>query len=61
MQPITFLRDIIYRTTELNVPAVVKPQSHVTADTSSLTPCGELILACDIVRGEIHMLQAMSQ
>jgi hypothetical protein len=36
-------RDMKYGTTELNVPAVVKSQTDMTAATPSLTSFGELV------------------
>jgi len=42
-------RDIKYGTTQLKVPAVVKPQTNMTAATPSPTTFGELMDALDIV------------
>jgi hypothetical protein len=50
-----------YRTTELKVPAVGKPQADSTAATPSPTTFGELMQALDIVAGQSQMPQVTSQ
>jgi len=47
--------------TELKVPAVVKPQTDMTAATPSPTTFGELMQVLDIVPGQSHMMQVTSQ
>jgi hypothetical protein len=54
-------RDMKYRTTELNVPAVVTPQIDTTAATASLTTAGEHMQTLDIVRGQLEMPAVTSQ
>jgi hypothetical protein len=54
-------RDMKYGTTELQVPAVGKPQADSTAATSSPTTFGELMQALDIVPGQSHMPQVTSR
>jgi hypothetical protein len=54
-------RDVKYRTTELNVPAVGKPEEDSTAATPSPTTFGELMQALDIVPGQSQMPQVTSQ
>jgi hypothetical protein len=54
-------RDMKYRMTELNVPAVGKPHTHTTAATPSPRTFGERMQALDIVPGQSHMLQVMSR
>jgi len=49
-----------YGMTELNVPAVVKPQTDTTAATPSPTTLGELMQVLDIVPGQSQMLQVTS-
>jgi len=44
--------DMKYGTTELKVPAVVKPQKDMAAATPSLTTFGELMQALIIVPGQ---------
>ena len=53
--------DMNYRTTELNVPAVGKPQADSTAATPSPTTFGELMQALDIVPGQSEMPQVTSR
>jgi len=50
-----------YGTTELKVPAVVKPQTATTAATPSPTTIGELMQVLDIVPGQSQMPQVRSQ
>jgi len=52
--------DIKYGTTELRVPAVVKPQTDMSVATPSPTAYGELIQVLDIVPRQAQMPQAMS-
>jgi len=52
-------RDMKYRTTELNVPAVGKPQKDTTAATPSPTTFGELMQVLEIVAGQSQMPQVM--
>ena len=47
-------------TTELKVPAVVKPQTDTTAATPSPTTFGELMQVLDIVPGQSQMPQVTS-
>jgi len=47
-------------TTELKVPAVVKPQTDTTAATPSPTTSGELMQVLDIVPGQSQMPQVTS-
>ena len=54
-------RDMMYRTTDLKVPAVVKPQTDATATTPSLTTFGELMQVLDIVPRQSQMPQVTSQ
>jgi len=53
-------RDMKYGTTELNVPAVRKPQTDSTAATPSPTTFGEPMSAIDIVSGQSQMPQVTS-
>jgi len=53
-------RDMKYGTTELKVPAVVKPQTDTTAAKPSLTTFGELMQVLDIVPGQSQMPQVTS-
>jgi len=48
-------RDIKYGTTELNVPAIVKPQTDMTAARPLPTTFGELMQALDIIPGQSQM------
>jgi len=54
-------RDMKYGTTELTVPAVVKPQTDSTAPAPSLTTFGELMQGLDIVPGQSQMPRVTSQ
>jgi len=54
-------RDMKYGTTELKVPAVVKPQTDTTATTPSPTTFGELMQVLDIVPGQSQMPQVTSR
>jgi hypothetical protein len=54
-------RDMKYRTTELKVPAVGKPQADSTAATPPPTTFGELMQALDIVPGQSQIPQVMSR
>jgi hypothetical protein len=54
-------RDMKYGMTELQVPAVGKPQTELTAATPSPTTFGELMQALDIVPGHSQMPQVISQ
>jgi len=54
-------RHLKYGTTELEVPAVMKPETDTTAATPSPTPFGELMLVLDIVPGQSQMLQVTSR
>jgi len=54
-------RDLKYETTELKVPAVVKPQTDTTAATPSPSPFGELMQVLDIVPGQSQMPQVSSR
>jgi len=49
-----------YRTNELKVAAVVKPQTDTTAATLSPTTIAELMQVLDIVPGQSEMPQVMS-
>jgi len=53
-------RDMQYGTTELKVPAVVKPQTEMTAATPSPTTFGQLMQVLDIVPLQSQMLQVRS-
>jgi len=53
-------RDMKYGTTELNVPAVGKPQADSTAATPSPTTFGELMQGLDIVPRQSQMPQVVS-
>jgi len=54
-------RDMKYGTTELKVPAVVKPQTDRTAATPSPTTLRGLTQVLDIVPGQSEMWQVTSQ
>jgi len=54
-------RDMNYGMTELEVPAVVKPQIDTTAATPSPTTFGELIQVLDMVLGQSQMPQVTSR
>jgi len=54
-------RDMKYGTTELKVPAVVKPQTDTTAATPSPTTFGELMKTLDIVPRQSQMPQVTPQ
>jgi len=54
-------RDMKYGTTELKVPAVVRPQTDTTAATPSPTTFGELMLVPDMVPRQSKMPQVMSR
>jgi len=54
-------RDMKYGTTELKVPAVVKPQIDTTAATPSPTTFGEHIQTIEIVRGQSPMTAVTSR
>jgi len=54
-------RDMKYGTTELMVPAVVKPQIDTTAATPSPTTFGEHMQTLDIVRGQLPMTAVTSR
>ena len=54
-------RDMKYGTTELKVPAVVKPQTDTTAATPAPTTFGELMQVLDIVLGPSQMWQVTSR
>jgi len=53
-------RDMKYRTAELKLPAVVKPQIDITAATPSLTTFGKLMQTLDIIRGQSRKLAVTS-
>jgi len=50
-----------YGMAELKVPAVVKPQTDMTAAIPSPTTCGELTQTVDIVLGQSQMSQMTSR
>jgi len=52
-------RDMKYETTELKVPAVVKPQTDTTAATPSPITFGEVMQVLDIVAGQSRMPHVM--
>jgi len=54
-------RDMRYGTTELEVPAVVKPQIDTTAATPSPTTFGEHMQTLDIIRGQSPMTAVTSR
>jgi hypothetical protein len=54
-------RDMQFRTAELKIPAVGKPQEDSTAATPSPTTFGELMQALDIVPGQSQMPQVTSR
>jgi hypothetical protein len=54
-------RDMKSGMTELKVPAIGKPQTHLTAATPSPTTFGELKQALEIVPGQSQMPQLMSR
>ena len=54
------LKDMKHGTTELKVPAVVKPQIDTTAPTPSPITFGEFMQALDIVPGQSQMTQVTS-
>jgi len=54
-------RDMKYRTTELKVPAVVKPQIDTTAATPLATTFREHMQTLDIVRGQSLMTAVTSR
>ena len=53
--------DMMYRTTELKVPAVVKPQADIAAATPSPTTFGELMQSLNILPGQSPMPQVTSR
>jgi hypothetical protein len=54
-------KDMKHGTTELNVLAVVKPQTHMTTSTPSPTTFGELVQSPDIVPGQSVMPHVTSR
>ena len=54
-------RDMKYGTTELKVPAVVKPQTDTTAATPSPTTFGELMQGVDILPRQSEIPQVTSR
>jgi hypothetical protein len=54
-------RDMKYRMTELNVPAVGKPKTELTAATPSPTTLRQFMQAVDNVAGQSHMPQVTSR
>jgi len=56
-----FVRDMKYGTSELKVPAVVKPQIDMTAATPSATTFGELVQTLHIVHRQSQMPAVTSQ
>jgi len=54
-------RDMKYRTTELKVPAVLKPVTDSTAVTASMTTFGQHMQALDNVPGQSQMPQVTSR
>ena len=54
-------RDMMYRMTELKVPALLTPQTDRTAATPSRTTFGDLMQVLDIVPGQSQMPQVTSR
>jgi hypothetical protein len=54
------MRDMKYGIAELLVPAVVKPQTDMTAATALPTTFGELMQSLDLFHGQSQMLQGTS-
>lgn len=54
-------RDMKFRVAQTKVPAVVKPQTHMTAATPSPTTFGELMHAVNIVPSQSQMMDVTSR